>query len=209
MEKRGFTLIELLIVVAIIAILAAIAVPNFLEAQTRSKTSRALSDMRSIAVAVECYTVDYNRPVLDRFDWQNLTGSQPQHWDWVLVPLTTPVAYMTSIPEDPYTRMQEVRIGGKHTWYLTVTGYGAETYSGHNSPTDPAAMFYGPRGTYRWMLDCCGPDLYWEWDRGNDGSPLWAGDVLYYDATNGTKSQGDIYYYGPGGGPNPAPATGR
>ena len=56
----AFTLIELLIVVAIIAILAAIAVPNFLEASIRSKTSRAKADMRSIATALESYIVDYN-----------------------------------------------------------------------------------------------------------------------------------------------------
>ncbi len=53
-------MIELLIVVAIIAILAAIAVPNFLEAQVRAKVSRAQADMRSIATAIESYRVDNN-----------------------------------------------------------------------------------------------------------------------------------------------------
>jgi type II secretion system protein G len=59
-KNKGFTLIELLIVVAIIAILAAIAVPNFLEAQVRSKVSRAKSDIRTMATALESYAVDNN-----------------------------------------------------------------------------------------------------------------------------------------------------
>ena len=46
--------------VRIIAILAAIAVPNFLEAQTRSKVSRIKADMRSLATAIEAYRTDYN-----------------------------------------------------------------------------------------------------------------------------------------------------
>lgn len=58
---KGFTLIELLIVVAIIAILAAIAVPNFLEAQTRAKVARVKSDQRSMATALETYYVDNNQ----------------------------------------------------------------------------------------------------------------------------------------------------
>src|SRR6476646_7471806 len=75
----AFTLIELLIVVAIIAILAAIAVPNFLEAQTRSKVSRAMADIRSISVGVECYNTDWNRyPSPNRWkDPDGWMGPQP------------------------------------------------------------------------------------------------------------------------------------
>ena len=58
--KKGFTLIELLIVIAIIAILAAIAVPNFLEAQVRAKVSRVKADQRSLATGLEAYCVDNN-----------------------------------------------------------------------------------------------------------------------------------------------------
>lgn len=59
-KLKAFTLIELLIVVAIIAILAAIAVPNFLEARIRSQVSRVKSDQRTYATALESYYVDYN-----------------------------------------------------------------------------------------------------------------------------------------------------
>ncbi len=59
-KSNGFTLIELLIVVAIIGIIAAIAIPNLLNAIDRGKQKRSMADIRSIGTAVEAYSVDNN-----------------------------------------------------------------------------------------------------------------------------------------------------
>ena len=60
-KEKGFTLIELLIVVAIIGIIAAIAVPNLLTAIQRSKQKRTMADLRAIGTALGSYQVDYNK----------------------------------------------------------------------------------------------------------------------------------------------------
>ncbi len=60
-KESGFTLIELLIVIAIIGILAAIAIPNLLNAVQRGKQKRTMSDMRALATAIEAYAVDNNQ----------------------------------------------------------------------------------------------------------------------------------------------------
>ena len=59
-DSKGFTLIELLIVVAIIGIIAAIAIPNLLNAIDRGKQKRTMADMRSVGTGIESYAVDNN-----------------------------------------------------------------------------------------------------------------------------------------------------
>jgi len=173
-SRHAFTLIELLIVVAIIAILAAIAVPNFLQAQTRAKVSRLQSDMRSIGGALEAYRVDHN-------DYPPAATSDPdlQHSpDWPvimppwkrLIPLTTPVAYLASAPQDPFW-------GG---------GWGY-VYGEKESMKDlRGATAWNQWEPHLWMLSSKGPDADWDHDPENP-----------YDPTNGTISNGDIYRFGP------------
>ncbi len=219
--RRAFTLIELLIVVAIIAILAAIAVPNFLEAQVRSRVSRAKSDMRTVAVAIESYAVDNNEYPTKR--GANLPpGANPSNpmtttmRSWVPqspgldgVSITTPVAYLTRVPQDVFSAGSPVTSGvvGNHPiktfryFRIVVPGgppgppsrtnvlAGGSDMVDSNSPA--LNPFFAAPGSVlpselvgRWFLMSLGPD-------GLDSVPR---TENFYDPTNGTLSAGDIFY---------------
>jgi prepilin-type N-terminal cleavage/methylation domain-containing protein len=71
-KREGFTLVEIMIVVAIIALLAAIAVPGFLRARKRSQASRILNDLRLIDAAVDQYAIETNKvsgATVNTADW--------------------------------------------------------------------------------------------------------------------------------------------
>ena len=73
-RRGGFTLVEIMIVVAIIALLAAIAVPGFLRARKRSQASRIINDLRLIDSAVDQYAIETNKSTgsaVNVADWTN------------------------------------------------------------------------------------------------------------------------------------------
>src|SRR4029077_853554 len=73
-RRGGFTLVEIMIVVAIIALLAAIAVPGFLRARKRAQASRILNDLRLIDSAVDQYAIETNKTTgstVNVSDWTN------------------------------------------------------------------------------------------------------------------------------------------
>jgi prepilin-type N-terminal cleavage/methylation domain-containing protein len=80
-KRGGFTLVEIMIVVAIIALLAAIAVPNFLRSRKRSQATQILEDLRVIDGAVDQYAIDHNKSSGDTLSWADIqpymkTGSR-------------------------------------------------------------------------------------------------------------------------------------
>ena len=83
-RRGGFTLVEIMIVVAIIALLAAIAVPGFLLARKRSQASKILNDLRMIDSAVDQYAIETGKKSGDPIavtDWTNYVKKDSQLWN--------------------------------------------------------------------------------------------------------------------------------
>ena len=194
-RRAGFTLIELLIVVAIIAILAAIAVPNFLEAQVRSKVSRALADLRTLATALESYHIEYKAyPTRQPGD---SNASPIESWRQV----TTPIAYITSVPEDPFYNQNLVdtlvlshptmpESGHKLYYYWNfqeMIPWGWYGFSGLPEDVEKGEKMIDMN--VQWITVSWGPDHV----HVSSG-----GGWISYDPTNGTLSDGNIYRLGPG-----------
>ncbi len=196
--KKGFTLIELLIVVAIIAILAAIAIPNFLAAQVRSKVSRTKADMRTVQTAVESYYVD-NTAYPEIVAIAGLGYSLP-------ITLSTPIAYISSIPLDPFgpSPATDVYSRGSTYWYSTWD-YFERKYTLWGLSANPWAV--DPSGgtsseRTKWCLMSRGPDRVQAQNIAMEDGTGGAAevDVPYrwmYDPTNGTISRGNIIVSGP------------
>lgn len=180
MQRKGFTLIELLIVVAIIAILAAIALPNFLEAQTRAKVSRVKADISSVGKCIQLYYVDNNSYPRDYF---MEAGNEMDTW----AQMTTPIAYLSSMPVDIFTKRATT---GEFLYF----DYGCRK----NLPSEERKqgwseinidflfMSMGPNGNI---------DFSWA-ECGQYGGAIFENQLIdwSYDPTNGTVSAGDIIY---------------
>jgi prepilin-type N-terminal cleavage/methylation domain-containing protein len=224
-SPRAFTLIELLITVAIIAILAVIAVPNFLEAQTRAKVSSAKSSMASLQTALEAYAVDNNQypyaetvgPDAPTNTYKYLpAGGHPRSVsgpDAMCGGVTSPIAYISHIPDDPFVHpMSGVPIKGP--LYYEKAGFGVvnnAVTSGYDVdvPLDAVATSkidgIGPdeevdredKTPRRFVLYSLGPDLKFEFS----SAPFIHSAFNLnnrYDPTNGTVSPGNVIRY-PGG----------
>jgi len=193
MKSKGFTLIELLIVVAIIGILAAIAIPNFLQAQVRAKAAKAKAELATLATALETYHIDHNQYP---FDGGNCTNSLDRPYWYVPWDITTPIEYITNNNlVDPFResyyasgawlyeryRYQNV----DDTWgrkYGICAGGAPSTYY------DNMICLVG-----HWCLHSLGPNRYY-----GPTAPGMPNDCGYpahpmvYDPTNGTVSDGNI-----------------
>lgn len=190
-SRTAFTLIELLIVVAIIGILAAIAVPNFLNAQARAKTAGARSDIRNMEQVATLYVLDNAKRPIDCDDpgSQQYYGGMPcgvsgrDYPSWLSdIPeftsaskfmsfaqykiFTTPVAYMTSPPRDAFCGNCALSYNTRFSSGLKQSESFTFSSIGADKMTGDWGFFYLPSTSYR---------------------------GAQYDPSNGIISRGDIY----------------
>lgn len=177
-EKHAFTLIELLIVVAIIGILAAIAVPNFLNAQIRAKVARVTSELKTVSTAVEMYRIDNNQVpfYLNPHDMDPAPHFLPYR-------LTTPVPHLSSLFNEVFpARNAPESIHEEHEFHYFNRPQSPQIVTAKANAYSEQTRGAGER--YMWFSFSHGPDTW------GDGAEI------IYDPTNGIRSSGDIAIFG-------------
>jgi len=208
-KLKGFTLIELLIVVAIIAILAAIAIPNFLDAQIRSKVSRAKTDMRTISIALESYMVDVNMypgsgEHLAGGPW-TVNGGFPagstaqtritfttyapvNAWGYANS-CTTPIGHITTLPSDPFANKRGSVFG---YWNAVNAGWLLWSYGPDTDEKTRGQIETYLRTPQAYIFVGAGANTVYNPYLSNPTMSLLIAGYTY-DGTNGTVSAGDVW----------------
>jgi prepilin-type N-terminal cleavage/methylation domain-containing protein len=201
-DKRAFTLIELLIVVAIISILAALALPNFREAQTRSKVAVARSDLRTLSMALEEYMLDNGA-----YPQSEINGTLKY-----LDQLSTPIAYLVAPRlRDPFTK-QAAFADFNVRQIPTYRYYGFNKVGVLNADTDTGEIISPRSGEEEqlrivwFMLFCHGPNgvrdnleegpVSGTFIKSENIQDVHRFVCFVYDPTNGTSSPGEIFCSG-------------
>ncbi|NQU42647.1 prepilin-type N-terminal cleavage/methylation domain-containing protein [bacterium] len=215
-DRFAFTLVELLICVAILAILAAIALPHFQRAQVQAKISASRNNQRTLAGAIEIYLVDYGRypePVASEDDRYGIVSHL------ALKSLTTPIAYIgVDSFHDPFGLLQinepvtqgaGAGEGALHgdPFRLPSPSYNTKQslfyfYYPHIAEIIGDARMYSPA----YAIVSVGPDLkdsfmvYFPFPESLPQAARQYGICstwdCVYDPTNGTRSEGDFALFG-------------
>lgn len=168
-------------VVGIIAILALVALPNLLDAQTRTKVARAKADMRTIATALETYNVDNNNHYVPNYDsgiYQQHPGSESESY----AALTSPIPYITAVPKDPFGPNPDAPTRENYFEY-----YADDSVQADPTYNEPTRAYWANTGTH-WLVTSIAPDRKLQ----ILSRQLENVTSLLYDASNGTVSPGDF-----------------
>lgn len=189
-QSKGFTLIELLIVVAIIGILAAIAVPNFLNARLNAQIGRVYADHKAVKTAIEMYCIDHGAYPAYGNPNDYVTAISAGALTYLPTRLTAPNAYINSLPLDPFppkTMEGNVAINPVNTYKYIHSNdeiYRDQSFSGRHLRWH-TEVTYGSERKVQYEIWSLGPDQM----PGHIGLP--------YDVSNGLHSAGDIITHGP------------